>query len=186
MKKLFEPDATRIGRPAGPAMQDAVPQGMADGTPRMLRDDLSELIGSDQVLHRVADLVRYASDASPYRYIPQVVVRPRTLEGVANLLVYYRNNGRKATFRAAGTSLNGQSQSDDVLIGVRGHWQGCSVEEEGRQLRTKPGTILAHANARLARCGRKLGPDPTSNGACTIGGVIAMPAALPRQRRHSK
>ncbi len=173
MKKLFEPDATRIGRPAGPAIQDAVPQGMVDGTPRVLRDRLSDLIGSDQILHRVTDLVRYASDASPYRYMPQVVVRPRTVEDVAKLLVYCGKNDRKATFRAAGTSLNGQSQSDDILIDVRGHWQGCSVEDKGGKLRTKPGTILAYANARLARYGRKLGPDPASNGACTIGGVIA-------------
>ena len=173
MKKLFEPDAALIGRPAGPEMADAVPGTMVDGTPSALCRDLFALIGGDQVLHRLTDLVRYASDASPYRYVPQVVVTPRTPEDLARILVYCRDHDRKATFRAAGTSLNGQSQSDDVLIDVRHHWQGCSVEDQGHRLRTKPGTILAHANARLAPFGRKLGPDPASNGACTIGGVIA-------------
>ena len=173
MKKLFEPDASLIGRPAGPDMIDAVSHAMLDGTPSALRYDLGALIGDTEVLHRLTDLVRYASDASPYRYIPQVVLTPKTTDDIARILAYCRTNDRKATFRAAGTSLNGQSQSDDVLIDVRRHWQGCSVEEQGRRLRTKPGTILAHANARLAPYGRKLGPDPASNGACTIGGVIA-------------
>ena len=173
MHKLFEPDVTRIGRPEGPAMPDAVLQGMIEGTPKGLRDDLSALIGKQQVLHRLTDLVRYASDASPYRYVPQAVVTPRSVQDIVSLLVYCREHKRKATFRAAGTSLNGQSQSEDILIDVRRNWQGCTVENEGLRLRTKPGTILANANARLAKFGRKLGPDPASNGACTVGGVIA-------------
>ena len=31
----------------------------------------------------------------------------------------------------------------------------------------------AQVNTRLARYGRKLGPDPASESACTIGGVVA-------------
>jgi D-lactate dehydrogenase len=33
--------------------------------------------------------------------------------------------------------------------------------------------ILGHINAMLERHGRRLGPDPASSAACTIGGVIA-------------
>jgi hypothetical protein len=42
------------------------------GTPAALSGDLIQLVGKDQVLHRISDLVRYASDASAYRYLPQV------------------------------------------------------------------------------------------------------------------
>lgn len=190
MKKLFEADPTRIGRPLGPEMADAVPDNLIDGSPPELRDALVELLGGDRVLSRLIDLVRYASDASPYRYIPSVVVKPRTPNEMLRLLSYCRTHGRKAVFRAAGTSLNGQSQASDVLIDVRAHWQGCSVESNGDILRTKPGTILAHANARLARFKRKLGPDPASHGACTIGGVIAnnaggMRCTLDRDAYHT-
>ena len=64
--------------------------------------------------------------------------------------------GRKATFRAAGTSLNGQSQAGDILVEVKRYWQGCTVERGGAQLRAKAGTVLGHANAALARHGRQM------------------------------
>jgi D-lactate dehydrogenase len=173
MTKLLAPDPSKIGRPDGPAMADAVPDELVGGTPAELRADLVALLGEDRVLHRAIDLVRYASDASPYRLLPRVVVVPRTVDEVSKVMAYCRRKGRHATFRAAGTSLNGQSQSDDILIDVRKYWGGGTVENGGSRLRVKPGLILAHANAMLQRYGRKLGPDPASGHACTIGGVIA-------------
>ncbi len=173
MRKLLSPDPTRIGRPEGPALPDAVDPAFVHGTPSTLKRDLIELLGAEQVLHRVLDLVRYASDASPYRLVPQVVVLPRDTGDVVKILAYCRQTGRHATFRAAGTSLNGQSQSDDILVDVRRHWTGMAVEDGGARLRVRPGTILGHANAALRRHGRRLGPDPASADVATIGGVIA-------------
>jgi D-lactate dehydrogenase len=170
---LLQPDVARIGRPPGNPTEDRVSEVMASGTPRDLRNALSELIGPDEVLHRAIDLVRYASDASPYRLIPQVVVAPRNIGDVVALLKYCRENGRHATFRAAGTSLCGQSQSDDILIDVRRHWYGMSIEDGGLALRARPGVILGHANAQLRKHKRRLGPDPASVDACTVGGVVA-------------
>lgn len=190
MSKFLAPDPSRIGRPEGPEQADAVPPELADGSPPKLRDDLVALLGEDRVLHRLIDLVRFATDASPYRMIPQIVVMPRTVEEIAKILAYCRREKRHATFRAAGTSMNGQSQSDDILIDVRRHWSGGKVEADGMRFRAKPGLILAHANAMLARHGRKLGPDPASNHACTIGGVIAnnsggMRCTLARDAYHT-
>src|SRR5712672_4745790 len=170
---LLQPDTARIGHPPGKPAEDRVAEELASGTPQDLRMALSALIGADQVLHRAIDLVRYASDASPYRLIPQVVVTPRTIDDIVKLFRYCRENGRHATFRAAGTSLNGQSQSDDILIDVRRHWYGAKVEDDGRRVRARPGMILGHINSLLQRHGRRLGPDPASSHACTIGGAIS-------------
>jgi D-lactate dehydrogenase len=123
-RKMLTPHVRAIGRPAGPAQDDAVDPTKLEGAPAALTSDLIKLIGHDQVLHRISDLVRYASDASPYRYVPQVVVLPRTVDDVRAILAYCARTGRHATFRAGGTSLNGQSQSDDILIDVRRHWAG--------------------------------------------------------------
>jgi D-lactate dehydrogenase len=173
MPKLLTPHVRAIGRPAGPARDDAVDPARVEGTPAALKSDLIRLIGREQVLHRISDLIRYASDASPYRYLPQVVVRPRTVDDVRAILAYCARTGRHATFRAGGTSLNGQSQSDDVLIDVRRHWAGMVIEDGGARLRARPGTILGQANAVLRSVGRRLGPDPASADVATIGGVIA-------------
>jgi hypothetical protein len=42
--------------------------------------------------------------------------------------------------------MNGQSQSDEILIDVRRHWGGMVVEDGGARLRARPGTILGQAN----------------------------------------
>jgi D-lactate dehydrogenase len=190
MRKMLTPHVRAIGRPSGPAQDDAVDPARVEGTPAALTSDLVQLVGKDQVLHRVSDLVRYASDASPYRYLPQVVVRPRTVEDVRAILAYCTRTGRHATFRAGGTSLNGQAQSDDILIDVRRHWAGMAAEDGGTRLRARPGTILGHANAILKPLGRRLGPDPASADVATIGGVIAcnaggMRCTLERNSYHT-
>ncbi len=187
---MLTPHVRAIGRPAGPAQDDAVDSARVEGTPAALTSDLVQLVGQDQVLHRISDLVRYASDASPYRYLPQVVVLPRTVDDVRAILDYCARTGRHATFRAGGTSLNGQSQSDDILIDVRRHWAGLVVEDGGARLRARPGTILGQANAVLRRVGRRLGPDPASADVATIGGVIAnnaggMRCTLERNAYHT-
>jgi D-lactate dehydrogenase len=172
-RKLLSANPACIGRFDGPPMNDAVPASLVDGTPSDLKADLIALLGKENVLHRAIDLVRYASDASPYRLVPQVIALPRTTDDIIKLFRFCRETGRHATFRAAGTSLNGQSQSDDILIDVRRHWYGATVEDDGRRVRARPGMILGHINSLLQRHGRRVGPDPASSHACTIGGVIA-------------
>jgi D-lactate dehydrogenase len=157
----------------GVAAPDRAPDSLATGTPQPLRGELEELLGADRVLGRVSDIVRYASDASPYRLLPQVVVMAREAEDVAKVLEYGRRKGVPVTFRAGGTSLNGQGQGDGILVDVRRHFRGVAVEEDGAAARVKPGTVLGHVNRVLAPHGHKLGPDPASTDIACVGGVIA-------------
>jgi D-lactate dehydrogenase len=152
---------------------DRAPDWVASGTPRSLRRDLVALLDDECVLTRPSDLVRYASDASPYRRFPQAVVLPRTEDDVAAVLSYARRAGRSVTMRGAGTSLNGQGQGDGILLDVRRHWRGVSVEDDGQAVRVRPGTTIGHVNRVLSRYHRRLGPDPASAEAATVGGVVA-------------
>lgn len=167
-----KPGALRPHRVSGPA-QDRLPDHRAAGTPEPLRTELTELLGAEKVLWKVSDLVRYASDASPYRFVPQVVVIAEDIDDVSAVLSYAHGRQREVVFRAAGTSLNGQAQGEDILVDVRRHWAGVEVLDGGRRARIRPGTTVMRANAALARHGRVLGPDPASALACTLGGVVA-------------
>lgn len=168
-----KPEALRpASRAEGPA-HDRVPDRQAGGTPEPLRSELSALLGADKVLTKISDLVRYASDASPYRFVPQVVVVAEDIDDISAVLSYAHGRMREVVFRAAGTSLNGQAQGEDILVDVRKHWAGVEVIGAGEQARVGPGTTVLRANATLARHGRVLGPDPASAIACTIGGVVA-------------
>jgi D-lactate dehydrogenase len=155
------------------AAPDRAPDELAGGTAQPLRGELEALLGADRVLGRASDIVRYASDASPYRLLPQAVVMARDGADVAKTLAYGRANGIPVVFRGGGTSLNGQGQSDGILLDVRRHFGGIAIEEDGALARVKPGTVLGHANRVLAPHGRKLGPDPASTDIATVGGVIA-------------
>lgn len=167
-----KPGALRPRSIRGPS-PDRLPVHRAAGTPEPLRGELTELLGAEKVLWKVSDLVRYASDASPYRFVPQVVVIAEDIDDVSAVLSYAHGRQREVVFRAAGTSLNGQAQGEDILVDVRRHWAGIEVLEEGRRARIRPGTTVMRANAALARYGRILGPDPASALACTLGGVVA-------------
>ncbi|MFE1172327.1 FAD-binding and (Fe-S)-binding domain-containing protein [Streptomyces sp. NPDC058773] len=171
---LLEPDpeTLRPHAPGGPA-HDRVAGPRASGTPEPLRGELTALLGADKVLHRLSDLVRYASDAGPYRFVPQVVVVAEDLDDISAVFSYAHARGRKVVLRAAGTSLNGQAQGEDILVDVRRHWSGIEVLDGGARARIRPGTTVLRANTTLARYGRVLGPDPASAVACTLGGVVA-------------
>lgn len=152
---------------------DAAPQELAAGTPTALADDLRGMIAGDRVLTRPIDLIRYARDASLYRLIPKVVVLAADATEVAALFAYSREHRVPMTFRSAGTSLSGQSQTDGILVEVRRYFDWFEVLEGGAAVLAGPGVIAGKVNAALARHGRKLGPDPASVNAATLGGIVA-------------
>jgi D-lactate dehydrogenase len=170
---LLEPDLQAIAPTGTEPAADRAPDSLAAGTPEPLRGDLVALVGPEQVLARATDLIRYASDASPYRRFPQAVVMARDTGDVAKLIDYAHGSGTPLTFRSGGTSLNGQSQTDGILVDVRRHWRGVEVEDGGARVRVRPGTVLGHVNRLLAPLHRRLGPDPASTDIATVGGVIA-------------
>lgn len=163
-----------MARPAAPAITGRADPDVAHSAGSALAEELRRLLGDREcVLDSPLDLVRYASDASPYRMVPKVVVVARSLDDIARLVRWATTSGHGLTFRAGGSSLNGQSQSDDVMVDVREHFRGAEVLDDGARLRARPGTIIGRANVMLRRYGRKLGPDPASSIAATMGGVVA-------------
>lgn len=135
---------------------------------------LSALRGAGlAVADRASDRLAAAHDGSHYLLVPHAVVRAGDLEDVAAAIGVARNAGSSVTFRSGGTSLSGQAGTGGLLIDTRRAFRRIEVLDEGARVRTQPGATVRQVNARLARHGRKLGPDPASEIACTIGGVVA-------------
>ncbi|WP_344124862.1 FAD-binding and (Fe-S)-binding domain-containing protein [Kocuria aegyptia] len=95
------------------------------------------------------------------------------VQEVGTLFATATAHGETLTFRSGGTSLSGQASSGNVLVDTRKFFRSVAVEEDGLVARLGPGATVRQVNARLLRYGRKLGPDPASEIACTIGGVVA-------------
>ncbi|TLP80024.1 FAD-binding and (Fe-S)-binding domain-containing protein [Nesterenkonia sphaerica] len=140
-------------------------------TPADLVETLRSAAGEVGV--RASDRLAAAHDASHYLLTPEAVVRPSSTAEVAQLFAAARHTGRAVTFRSGGTSLSGQAVTDQLLVDVRRHFASIEVLDEGAKVRCGPGAVLRQVNARLLRFGRQLGPDPASEIACTIGGVVA-------------
>ena len=115
----------------------------------------------------------YGTDASFYRLVPQLVVIVESEAEVGRLLAACRKHGTPVTFRAAGTSLSGQAVTDSVLAMLGDGWGGIDIAADAATVRLQPGVLGSEANRRLARFGRKIGPDPASINACKIGGIAA-------------
>jgi D-lactate dehydrogenase len=125
------------------------------------------------VKSRSSDRLAYAHDASHYLLTPALVATPANAQDVARLLSASSDQGFALTFRSGGTSLSGQASTSGVLVDTRRNFRAIDVLDGGRRVRVQPGATVAQVNARLASFGHKLGPDPASETACTIGGVVA-------------
>ena len=139
----------------------------------VLAQQLEGRLGPDGVSTKALDRYAMAHDASHYLLVPELVVRPSSAEQVAAVLSACDALAAPVTFRSGGTSLSGQSVSDAVLVDTRRHFEGIEVLDDGARVRVRPGSTVRAVNARLAPFGTKIGPDPASESACTMGGVIA-------------
>jgi D-lactate dehydrogenase len=154
---------TRVGAATLTAM---APSGLAPGLIAAVSD-------SSRITTRAIDRVAYASDASHFLLTPSAVVTAADTAEVAAILRAASTAGSPVTFRSGGTSLSGQASTDGILIDTRKAFRRIDVLDGGARVRAQPGATVRQVNARLARHGFRLGPDPASEVACTIGGVVA-------------
>ena len=115
----------------------------------------------------------YARDASMYRLIPESVVKPRDIYDVRNLLEFANSSKKPVTFRAGGTSLSGQSVSNNIIAEILHNWKKFKILDNGKSIYLEPGVVASHANTFLSPYKTKLGPDPASINSATIGGVLS-------------
>lgn len=114
----------------------------------------------------------WGTDAGFYRLIPQVVIRSKDEDEVSQLLRLATRHRLPVTFRAAGTSLSGQSISDSILIVAGKHWEQYSISPDHEQITLQPGIIGQRVNELLAPYGRKFAPDPASVKSAMVGGIV--------------
>jgi D-lactate dehydrogenase len=122
---------------------------------------------------REIDRHSYAHDASHYLLVPQAVATPASAIEVSALLAQHFQSRVPLTFRSGGTSLSGQSLSDSLLMDSRASFKKIEIKEDGKIITVEPGISVREINNRLKPYGYKFGPDPASEIAATVGGVIA-------------
>ncbi|MFD4539987.1 FAD-binding and (Fe-S)-binding domain-containing protein [Streptomyces bauhiniae] len=112
-------------------------------------------------------------DASNYRRVPLGVVAPRDAEDVAAVLEVCRARGTPVVARGGGTSIAGQATGTGVVLDFTRHMnEVLELDPDGRTARVQPGLVLDRLQAAAAPYGLRFGPDPSTHGRCTLGGMI--------------
>ena len=137
-----------------------------------LIQQLKTILPAERIRSRLIDRYAFASDASHFYMVPEVVVQPTSIEEIQKLFLLSQKTKVPITFRAAGTSLCGQSITNGILVDISRHWRNISVEENGATVRVQPAMIGDYVNRVLKKFGKKIGPDPASINAAMMGGIL--------------
>ncbi|MFI9236089.1 FAD-binding and (Fe-S)-binding domain-containing protein [Streptomyces sp. NPDC053079] len=112
-------------------------------------------------------------DASNYRRVPAGVVAPRDADDVAAVLAVCREHGVPVVPRGGGTSIAGQATGEGVVLDFTRHMNAIvAVDAAARTAVVQPGVVLDDLRAAAGAFGLTFGPDPSTHGRCTLGGMI--------------
>ena len=145
------------------------------GLPKSYQDFLGEIrqfVAKNCIYTDELRTLGWGTDASFYRQIPKIVVRSDGEEQISKIVKACKKFKVPFTFRAAGTSLSGQSVSESVLIVAGKHWEKYELGENQDTIRLQPGIVGARVNEILKPFGRVFPPDPASIGSAMVGGIV--------------
>ncbi len=134
--------------------------------------DIRKFVSPDRIYTDELRTLGWGTDASFYRQIPKVVIRSDGEDQIAKIIRACNQYHLPFTFRAAGTSLSGQSVSDSVLIVAGKHWERYEVGPDQETIRLQPGIVGSRVNEILKPYGRVFPPDPASIGSAMVGGIV--------------
>ncbi|MFD4828662.1 FAD-binding and (Fe-S)-binding domain-containing protein [Streptomyces uncialis] len=112
-------------------------------------------------------------DASNYRRVPLGVVAPRDADDVLAAVAVCREYGVPVVARGGGTSIAGQATGVGVVLDFTRHMNRLvSLDPAARTATVQPGLVLDRLQEAAAPHGLRFGPDPSTHGRCTIGGMV--------------
>ena len=133
---------------------------------------IKDFIPRDRIYTDDLHCLAWGTDAGFYRNIPQVVVRSKGENEVSQLLAIANELHLPVTFRAAGTSLSGQTNTDSILIVAGKHWEHYHVAADASYIKLQPGLVGSDVDKILARYDRAFTPDPASKNSAMVGGIV--------------
>ncbi len=150
-------------------------------------DQLRQLVGSDRVLAAHSDLVVYECDGFVIeKNCPDVVVFPRSTQDVAAIVKVCNEHDVPFLPRGAGTSLAGGCLpvGGGVMIVLTRMKEILEINLRDRYAVVEPGVVNVWLTNKLKGTGYHYAPDPSSQGACTIGGNVATNSGGPHTLKY--
>lgn len=146
---------------------------MITGKYLQLYKELQSQIPKERILHDSLSTLAFGIDASFYRLMPKLIVMVHNETELQHVIKKAYEHSIPITFKAAGTSLSGQTISDSVIVIASHGWKKHEIYDNGNRIKLQAGVIGARANLYLKKYGKKIGPDPASIDSAMIGGIAS-------------
>ncbi len=148
---------------------------------------LQTIVGPDAVLATPDELLVYECDGYVVeKNLPDVVVFPTTTEQVVAIVKLCNELQVPFVPRGAGTSLAGGCLpvGGGVMIALTKMRQILEINIRDRFAIVEPGLVNVHLTQQLKGSQYHYAPDPSSQGACTIGGNFATNSGGPHTLKY--
>ena len=152
-----------------------------------LLDRFRQVVGEDGMLYNPEELLVYECDGYVIeKKVPDVVLFPTGTEQVVAIVRLCNEYDVPFVPRGAGTSLSGGCLpvGGGVMIALTRMRQILEVNLRDRYAIVEPGLVNVHLTQHLKGTGFHYAPDPSSQGACTIGGNAATNSGGPHTLKY--
>lgn len=148
---------------------------------------LSSITGRDYVFTQQEILQVNSHDyTEDLRFMPEVVVKPRTAAEISAILKFCNQYRIPATPRGAGTGLSGGALPvhGGIVISMERFNSILEIDEKNLQATVEPGVINQVFQEAVMEKGLFYPPDPASKGSCFLGGNLAECAGGPKAVKY--
>ena len=138
-------------------------------------EKLKNIVGEENVKSDPADLYIYGSDASVHESPASVVVRPKTIEEIQQIMRYANAELIPVVPRGAGSGMSGHAVPIDggIVMDLKQMNKILEIRPQDTLCKVEPGVVDDDLNRALKPYGVFYPPTPASSRIATIGGEIA-------------
>ncbi|MEE9365812.1 MAG: FAD-linked oxidase C-terminal domain-containing protein [Dehalococcoidales bacterium] len=148
--------------------------------------DLAKIVGKENVLADLKDLLAYSYDATLRQGMPDVIVFPRSTEHVSAIMKLSHREKIPVVPRGFGTNVSGGTipLKGGIIVETSRMNRILEINTADRRAVVEPGVVNLDLQNALAPLGYFFPPDPGSQKCSTLGGNIGENAGGPMCLRY--
>jgi FAD/FMN-containing dehydrogenase len=128
-----------------------------------------------EIYNDAATLTRYSRDASLFTVPPNLVVYPRHVRDIQELVRYVAAHPKEKlslTVRSGGTDMTGGPLNESIIVDTNSYLNHLKSVDDSKAV-TEPGVYYRDFEAATLKRNRLLPSYPASKEICTVGGMVA-------------
>lgn len=155
-------------------------------TPQII-ESLRQMVDAEDLLSDEESLEKYGQDETEdLLYKPEVVLRPKTVSQISEIMKLANALRIPVTVRGAGTGLSGAALPvyGGIVISMERFNKILQIDERNLQATVEPGVINSIFQEEVKKLGLFYPPDPASWGSCSLGGNVAHSSGGPKAVKY--